>query len=52
VFNAVSTETKYNPDCDLNKDGSINMSDVIVVAKNFGKVSNDYVPVIISKITA
>ncbi|HEY9062078.1 MAG TPA: glycoside hydrolase family 9 protein [Pseudobacteroides sp.] len=52
VFNSISTDAKYNPDCDLNKDGSINMSDVIVVAKYFGKVSSDYSPVSISKITA
>ncbi|HOV26603.1 MAG TPA: glycoside hydrolase family 9 protein [Pseudobacteroides sp.] len=52
VFNAVSTDSKYNPDCDLNKDGSINMSDVIIIAKSFGKVSADYGNVTLSKITA
>jgi hypothetical protein len=41
-FNAVSGSQKYNAILDINKDGSINMSDIMVIIKYFGKTANDY----------
>ncbi|MDP4179815.1 MAG: glycoside hydrolase family 9 protein [Bacillota bacterium] len=52
VFNSISTESRYNASCDLNGDGSINMNDVIIAARHFSKVSQDYSTVQIMKITA
>ncbi|MDP4181137.1 MAG: glycoside hydrolase family 9 protein [Bacillota bacterium] len=41
-FNATSDSSKYNINVDLNLDGSINMSDVIIVSRHFSKTPLDY----------
>jgi hypothetical protein len=41
-FNAIAGNTNYKEGVDLNKDGSINMSDIIIVAGHFSKMSSDY----------
>ncbi|HEY9062427.1 MAG TPA: dockerin type I domain-containing protein [Pseudobacteroides sp.] len=41
-FNAVISDDLFNSACDLNEDGVINMLDVLIVSKNFGKSSADY----------
>ncbi|KNY29688.1 hypothetical protein [Pseudobacteroides cellulosolvens] len=41
-FNTYSEIHRYRPICDLNLDNVLNMGDVIILAKYFGKTSEDY----------
>ena len=41
-FNAIETDSKYKKFCDLNVDVSINMSDIVIIARHFGKTTADY----------
>jgi len=34
-FNTVLGDSKYNAKCDIDKDGTVNMKDVILIAKKF-----------------
>jgi len=38
-FNSISGDLKYSQSIDLNRDGAINMSDVLIVAMNFNKTN-------------
>ncbi|KNY28558.1 beta-propeller domain-containing protein [Pseudobacteroides cellulosolvens] len=42
AFNSSSDSPKYKKDCDLNADRSINIADVVIVARNFNKTAQDY----------
>ncbi len=41
VFSLTSSHALYNAAADFNNDGIINMSDIIMLAKNFGKTYLD-----------
>jgi len=41
-LNAVSSDVNYNPIMDLNNDLAINLEDIMIIAKNFGKKISDY----------
>ncbi len=41
-FNTVLSNEGYSVECDFNMDNSINMADVIIIAKHFNCISSDY----------
>ncbi len=41
-FNSKQSDTSYNENADFNQDSSVNMEDIMIIAKNFNKTSTDY----------
>jgi len=37
VFGAILANPQYNPNCDIDNNGKINMQDIGLVAKHFGE---------------
>ncbi|HEY9062767.1 MAG TPA: hypothetical protein VIO64_20060 [Pseudobacteroides sp.] len=46
LFNANLNDAAYNAQCDLNLDGAINLSDIVIIAKHFNSSASSYVKVI------
>jgi hypothetical protein len=42
AFNTTSGNDRFNGEVDINKDGAVNMEDIVIIVKNFGKNSSDY----------
>jgi len=48
-FNSISGDENYNEDIDINKNGAINMEDVIIVVRHFNMTPSDYPNVSVTK---
>ena len=42
VYNSIPGEEGYSKELDINRDGAINMEDITIILKNFGKDSSHY----------
>lgn len=42
IFNSIKGDALYKESCDLNRDDVINIKDIVIIARNFGRNSTDY----------
>jgi len=44
-FNSKQSDTSYNENADFNQDSSVNMEDIMIVAKHFNQICDNYLSI-------